>query len=530
MFRFRLALAIATSFSFVLALAFATLWGSKQVIRHFATTQSAYAALDRYQLLSQDAYRYFKQRLDRLIGDDNPIAETELKDAKQRLSQAVRSLRQMAIQDSDSRDEEASAGDWPAKSAELNRVASFTAFLELSDYRFNEIESQLQQGHRDKAILLLSKFTHEEIDSKFQPLIDLAIDTEREKAGQAKAQIDRLARQSRWLALIAATCSVLFGLLAGALLLRRLQRPLQALMTGTNEIASGNLGYRIELNNRDEFSYLANHFNQMAQELEYQRERLHQGRIMLENRVTERTSDLRKANEELKRMDIARREFFADISHELRTPITVIRGEAEVALRGKGQDAEEYRETLQRIVELSSQLGTYVNDLLFMARAESTKMHFEWDKLDLTELVHGAIEDIKVMAAEKSLSASLDSPEQALWIRGDRQRLRQVIFILGDNACRYSNPGGHILTELQLDGEQVIFRISDQGIGIPAQDLERIFERHYRAGNARDSRDDGSGLGLAMAKSIVKAHGGQIEVSSVENFGSTFSISLPLLK
>jgi signal transduction histidine kinase len=421
--------------------------------------------------------------------------------------------------------------DWPAKSAELARVANFTAFLDASNYRFNEIERLIKQGERDKATQVLSKFSHEEIDVKFQPLIDLAIDAERKKAEQAKDELERLAKQSRWIAFTAASCAAMFSLLAGILLLRSVQKPMKALMTGTNEIASGNLAYRIDLNSKDEFSYLANHFNQMAQELEYQQDKLRQGRIMLENRVTERTVDLRKANEELKRMDTARREFFADISHELRTPITVIRGEAEVALRGKiPRNADEYRESLQRIVELSSQLGTYVNDLLFMARAESTKMHFEWDKVDLNDLVNSAIDDIKVMATERSLSASLETVDRPLWIRGDKQRLRQVIFIIADNACRYSNAGGHILAELKVGNQQACFSLSDQGIGIPSQDMERIFDRHFRSTNAQHSHDDGSGLGLAMAKSIVKAHGGHIDVSSIENVGSTFSITLPLLK
>lgn len=528
MFRVRLALAIITSFSFVLALGFAMLWGSKQVARYFENSQSAYVALDHYQLLSQEAYRHFKQRLDRLISDGSPTAESDLASSKQRLSHAVQSLRQMAIHNS-AGDEDEPTTLWSEKSAELGRVAMFTAFLDTSDFRFNEVEHLIQQGSRDKATQVLSKFSHEEIDAKFQPLIDLAIDSEREKARQAKAELDRLATQSRWIAFIAASCAAIFSLLAGILLLRSVQKPLQALMTGTNEIASGNLAFRIDLTNKDEFSYLANHFNQMAEELEYQQEKLRQGRVMLENRVTERTLDLRKANEELKRMDTARREFFADISHELRTPITVIRGEAEVALRGQPRDSEEYRETLQRIVELSSQLGTYVNDLLFMARAESTKMHFEWDKVDLTELVNSSIDDLEVMAAERSLSATLESISQPVWVRGDKQRLRQVIFILGDNACRYSNAGGHIVAELNIDGQHAHFSLSDQGIGIPAQDLERIFERHFRSNNAQHSRDDGSGLGLAMAKSIIKAHGGQIEVSSIENFGSTFSFSLPLI-
>lgn len=525
MFRLRLALAIAVSFCFVLALGFAMHWGSKQVVKHFESSQAAYDALDHYQHLSQDAYRHFKQRMDRLISN-SPSTEIGVELSQQHLTEAIQNLRQMSIKGAADNDDL----DWEAKSVELARVANFTAFLDNSTYRFNEIERLIQQGKRDQATRLLVDFSHQEIDNKFQPLIDQTIDAERNKASQAKSELEKLAKQSRWITLVSASCAALFSLLAGVLLLRSVQRPLKALMAGTNEIASGNLGYRIELNSKDEFSYLANHFNQMAQELEYQQDKLRQGRIMLENRIVERTSDLRKANEELKRMDTARREFFADISHELRTPITVIRGEAEVALRGKTRDAEDYRETLQRIVELSSQLGTYVNDLLFMARAESTKMHFEWDKVELTDLVNSAIDDIKVMATERSLSASLETINRPLWIRGDKQRLRQVIFIIADNACRYSNPGGHILAELKANSQQACFSLSDQGIGIPAQDMERIFDRHFRSSNAQHSHDDGSGLGLAMAKSIVKAHGGHIDVSSIENVGSTFSITLPLLK
>lgn len=256
---------------------------------------------------------------------------------------------------------------------------------------------------------------------------------------------------------------------------------------------------------------------------------LREGRAVLEKRVAERTFELHRLNEELKRMDRARREFLADISHELRTPITVIRGEAEVTLRGPEGDAGDYKDALQRIVELSMQLGKYVNDLLFLARTETANLQFEWDSLDLAELVAGTVEDFQVMAEESSISVSLDAPPDLVWVRGDKQRLRQVLFILGDNACRYSNPGGHIAVALRVKGNQACFSPTDQGIGIPAQDLERIFERNFRSQNARRSRDDGAGLGLPMAKSILKAHGGEITVTSIENSGSTFTITLQLI-
>jgi signal transduction histidine kinase len=341
--------------------------------------------------------------------------------------------------------------------------------------------------------------------------------------------LEDLVAQSRWIAILASLTAAMFSLTSGVLLLRGVRKPIEALMKGTGEIASGNLDYRIALDTRDEFAYLASHFNQMAQELELQQDKLREGRAVLEKRVAERTFELNRLNEELKRMDSARREFLADISHELRTPITVIRGEAEVTLRGQERDADEYKDALQRIVELSMQLGKYVNDLMFLARTETANLQFEWDSLDLSELVASAVEDFQVMAEENSISVSLDAPAEPVRVRGDKQRLRQVLFILGDNACRYSNPGGHIAVALRADGNEASFSLTDQGIGIPAQDLERIFNRHFRSQNAQRSRDDGTGLGLPMAKSILKAHGGRITVTSAENSGSTFTVTLPLI-
>jgi two-component system OmpR family sensor kinase len=525
MFRFRLAVVIAVSFGFVLFLGFILHWGSNRVELYFQRSQTAYETFDHYEQLSQEAYRHFKQRMDRLI-TENPVAETGVQSSKQHLYEAMDELRNTAINTQAAGD---STEDWRDNRAELERVARFTAFLEASEYRFDEVERLHQQGKRDMAVLALSKFSEEEIDGKFQPLIDAAINAEREKARQAKEELEGLLAQSRWLAILASLIAALFSLASGVLLFRGVRKPIEALMNGTDEIASGNLIHRIALDTRDEFAYLAAHFNEMAQKLELQQEKLREGRAVLEKKVAERTFELHQLNEELKRMDIERCEFLADISHELRTPITVIRGEAEVTLREDELDAEEYKDALQRIAELSMQLGKYVNDLLFLARAETANMQFEWDRMDLAELVAGTVEDFQVMAQENSISVSLNAPAEPVWVLCDKQRLRQMLFILGDNACRYSKPGGHIAVDLSTDGGEACLSVSDQGIGIPVQDLERIFDRNFRSKNARHLRDDGTGLGLPMAKSIMKAHGGRITVTSTENAGSKFTVTLPLI-
>lgn len=521
MFRFRLAMAIVVSFGFVLFLGIMLYWSSNQVAWHFQRSQAAYQAFEHYERLSQEAYRHFKQRMDRLISD-SPTAAAGVELSKQRLYLAMQALRDNAVQTKP-------PGDDPDKSAELERVAHFTAFLDASGYRFDDIERLREQGKPELAMQALSKFSEEEIDGKFQPLIDAAINAERGKAGQAKQAMEDLVARSRWVAILASLAAAVFSLSSGMLLLRGVKKPVEALMKGTDEIASGNLDYRITVNTHDEFAYLASHFNQMAQELDVQQTKLREGRAVLEKRVAERTFELHRLNEELKRMDTARLEFLADISHELRTPITVIRGEAEVTLRGKDRDALEYKDALRRIVELAMQLGTYVKDLLALARAESANLQFEWDSLDLAELVAAAAEDFRLMAEEQGHSVTLDAPGTPLWVYGDKQRLRQLLFILGDNACRYSNPEGRITVKLWTAANQAHFSVADQGIGIPAQDLGRIFDRRFRSRNALDARDDGSGLGLPLARSILKAHGGDIAVDSIENVGSTFTVTLPMI-
>jgi len=340
--------------------------------------------------------------------------------------------------------------------------------------------------------------------------------------------VDRL----RWIAILTSVLGGLFSIVSVTALVRGVKKPIETLLQGTDEIATGNLAHRIALDTRDEFGYLAVHLNQMAEKLEIQQQKLREGRAILEKKVAERTYELHQLNAELQRMDEARREFLTDVSHELRTPITVIRGEAEVTLRGSDRDIGEYKEVLRRIVEMSMQLGKYVADLLFLARADTPKnasLQYEWEEVDLAGLVSSAVEDIRMMAQEHSIQVTLDAPSAPLWVRGDQQRLRQVLLILGDNACRYSKPDSQIEIHLQTDGKDVRFTMNDQGMGIPAADLELIFDRYYRSKNARHSRDDGTGLGLHMARSILKAHGGHISAASSKGAGTTFTVTLPLL-
>jgi len=524
MFRFRLSAVIAVSVCFVLALGAVLYWESNQVAIYFERSQTAHQTFARYQRLSHEAFRHFKQQINRL-SNNSPTSETKLKNSEQRLQEALQAVQDRVMQNASATGR---AQSWDDKLADLDRLARFKVFLETNRYQFETILHLRKEGKSEQASQALAHFSENEIDGVFQPLIDTAIESERLKAQQASEDMERLINNSRTIAVSAAGLAAIFGLIAGFILLRSVRKPLEALMAGTDEIASGNLSYRIALHSRDEFGYLAKHFNQMASELEQQQDRVRLDRSLLEKRIAERTADLRKVNEELKRLDKARREFFADISHELRTPITVIRGEAEVALRGPNLCISDYQDALQRIVDLSAQLSTYVSDLMFMIRTDNTQPQFDWEQIELRELVGSAAEDLKVIASEYSQSLALQLPEQPIKVRGDKQRLRQVLFILGDNACRYSPKQGHISLSVASNSAQALISIADQGIGIAEEDLPQIFDRHFRGKNAKRSREDGSGLGLPMAKSIIKAHGGDISVRSAEGRGSTFTINLPL--
>jgi signal transduction histidine kinase len=530
MLRARLGLVMAVSMGFIVFLVLTLYFGTEQVANYFKRTQEAYEAFGRYQDLSHTAYRHFKHRMDLHLADSE-TSRSEVELSRQRLFAALERLK--AAAESGARDaprgasKEARLNEQPAS---LQYAARLSAFLDSTMYQFDQAEKLRQQGRRDESLAVLTKILKEDIDRQFEPLIDSAMADEREQALVSRERMAALMDKLQWIGTLAAAFAAIFSIVAGSLLFRGIRRPIEALMRGTDEIAAGNLAYRIALNSQDEFGYLSHHFDQMAEGLQKQQAALLEASNVLEQKVEERTRQLHDAIDEQSRMDNARRQFFADISHELRTPLTVIRGEAEVTLRGRDKDPEEYKEALHRVQTLAMQLGKLVNDLLFMARAETANLQFEWEAVDASELLANVAEDVKVLAADKAIAVSVDIGAEPAWVRGDQQRLRQVFFILGDNACRYSKANSEIDIRLEIHGTQVAISFHDRGIGIAPNELDLIFDRYYRSANARNSVEDGTGLGLPVAKTIVKAHNGHISATSSEDSGTTFMVALPMIR
>jgi two-component system, OmpR family, sensor kinase len=220
------------------------------------------------------------------------------------------------------------------------------------------------------------------------------------------------------------------------------------------------------------------------------------------------------------------RQFSADASHELRTPLTIVRGEIEIALRSP-KTPEEYRRVLASTLEEVLRLTTIIDNLLTLAKADQRLFEAQFSEVNLKDLAEELFEDSEVLAAEKKIAVTLNAP-LPITIVGDKTRLRQLFLNLIDNAVKYTPPSGRVAMTVVRENDVALFRIADSGMGIPASDIPRIFDRFYRVDKARSREMGGSGLGLAIAQWIAELHRGSITVTSEPGKGSVFTVRLPM--
>jgi heavy metal sensor kinase len=251
-------------------------------------------------------------------------------------------------------------------------------------------------------------------------------------------------------------------------------------------------------------------------------------RIEIPNAAEELAVLVTSFNELLSRLDQSfdtMRRFVADASHELRTPISVIRGEADVALSQERSPAE-YRESLAIVLDESRRLSRLVDDLLNLARADAGHVQIQTHDFYLNELLAECCRSVQGLANTRGLALEC-LPGNDLQFTGDEQLLRRLTINLLDNAIRYTPSGGKVTAALEAGAASVQLRVSDTGIGIAPADRARIFERFYRAGEARSRQDGGFGLGLAIVRWIAESHRGTVDCASDLGRGSTFTVSLP---
>lgn len=362
-------------------------------------------------------------------------------------------------------------------------------------------------------------------DGTLARAVAAAVAFEREDVERERVVADEGLARVRVVALaaMAGFCATALGL--ALFLYRLMRRPLAELTEGLRAFEAERLDHRIPERRRDEFGLLAASANRMAERLATSRAAEATLRRSLERRVAERTARLQRAIADLEEADRRRQQLFADIGHELRTPATVIRGEAEVALRGRTADAGPYREALARIVDGARQLSRVIDDLLVVAREDADALRIDARPLDANAVL------ARMLPPPGPLGPPVEreiAPGEARVV-ADEMRLRQVIGILVDNALRYSPDSAPVVVRADVADGVWRLEIRDRGIGIAPKDLERVFERGFRGSEARRVRADGSGLGLPIARMLVERHGGRLVIESEgAGLGTTATVELPL--
>ncbi len=231
---------------------------------------------------------------------------------------------------------------------------------------------------------------------------------------------------------------------------------------------------------------------------------------------------------DLRKLERVRRDFVANVSHEFRTPLTAIQGFAETLLAGAIDDPQNRGRFLEIIVEHSRRLARLTEDLLMLSKMDADRLEFETRPIAVSAFIAGCMETALPRAKDKDLRLSVDQADKIPEIAGDRRRLTEVLQNLLDNAIQYTPAGGQIMVSAGVRGADVVFTVSDTGIGIPQAEQPRIFERFYRVDVARSREVGGTGLGLAIAKHLVEGHGGRIWVESEVGHGSQFHFSVPI--
>ena len=237
---------------------------------------------------------------------------------------------------------------------------------------------------------------------------------------------------------------------------------------------------------------------------------------------------LHEQNEELRTLDRMKDELVALVSHELRTPLTSIRGYVELLLEPEhGTLSEEQEYFLRVALRNADRLHTIVGDLLFMAQLEAGRVTLERGLVDLGAVAAEAVETGRPHADSKGISLSLDASAD-VHVDGDRVRLGQLIDNFVSNALKFTSEAGRVDVRIRRDGDRALVEVADTGMGIPAEEQRRLFERFFRSSTASKNAIQGTGLGLTISKAIVDAHGGHIAFTSAEGSGTTFRIELPL--
>lgn len=354
-----------------------------------------------------------------------------------------------------------------------------------------EEHALLRRGDRQQA-LLLADADALPLSDKVASSLDALMNATHARALAAQAEAARLEARTWTAVLVALGGAVGLALLGTALIAHQMTRSLETLSAATAEVAAGEFREPIAVESGDEIGGLARSFNSMATQL--------------------------------REMEDTKEEFFATVSHELRSPLTSIRGAADLLRDGvPGPLTEKQARLVEIIGQSSERLLRLVNQILEMCRLRAGLVPIERTELDFDAIVGRGVEELLPRAQEAGVALERERVGSDFGYRGDEERLHQVIVNLGGNAIRFTPRGGHVVVRLIDAGAELELQVEDTGIGIPATALPHIFDSYRQAHHDRG----GTGLGLAIVRGVAHAHGGRVTVESQEGKGSRFTVLLP---
>jgi len=260
-------------------------------------------------------------------------------------------------------------------------------------------------------------------------------------------------------------------------------------------------------------------------------EQIQQFNNTLQQRIEDATKELRASNMQLQRLDEAKDEFVSMASHQLRTPLTSVKGYISMVLEGDvGRITKTQRQLLGEAFTSSERMVHLINDFLNVSRLQTGKFVLESRPVDLAKIVTQEVDSLQTTAEAHNLKLQYHAPSYFPILYLDESKIRQVLMNFIDNAIYYSQEHTTIVVELSVEDGDVVAKVSDTGIGVPKAEQSHLFTKFFRATNARRQRPDGTGVGLFLAKKVIVTHGGSMVFESVENKGSTFGFRLPIKK
>jgi two-component system phosphate regulon sensor histidine kinase PhoR len=324
------------------------------------------------------------------------------------------------------------------------------------------------------------------------------------------SRIGEQVNQIRRKILVSTALAFLPAFLIAALAARYISRRFGAIMSHASQLAGGNFRARLPHNDTSEFGQLAQTLNETAENLQ------------------QTVEQLQHEQAELEKLERVRKDFVINVSHELRTPLASIQGYTETLMDGALTDADHNMRFLGIIRHNAERLARITEDLLTLSRIEQKRQKFEFDYHPVNALLRDAFDVMRPIAEKSGLRLEVEAAQASATVVCDREAVSQILSNLLDNAIKYTPAGGRVTLGAQIAGEFAEIFVRDTGIGIPAEELPRLFERFYRVDKARSRELGGTGLGLSIVKHLVAAQNGAARVESRVGEGSTFYFTIPL--